>query len=155
MKQNIAALIDAINNDQIASQTSEVTLAALKKNIAKTMLPLYEFVKQHLAKEELAVAELKVKKTDLVFRVETNVVNLPLGEPARIEKFMSDEETAGVNVYLVAVGEQLNPSGLRIDEMTNAEEFTDHLTDHLTAMNDWVQGQLDAFEGNESAIDEK
>lgn len=147
MKQNIADLIDQINNEKITVKVFETTMAKLKKDVAKTMQPLYDFVSDQIGKNQLGGAQLLVEEA-LAIRVETNVVNLPLDEPARIEKFMSDEEEAGVNVYLVAVGEKVNQSGLRIDVVANADEFHEHLTNYETEMNDWVQAKIDAVEGN-------
>ena len=154
MKQNIAELIDQINNEQIKTKLVETTMTNLKKDVAGTMQPLYDFIVAQISKNELGGAQLVVDDV-LAIRVEMNVINLPIDEPARIEKFMSDEEEAGVNVYLVAVGEKVNQSGLRIDAITNADEFRDHLADYETEMNDWVQAKIDAVEGDDQgAIEE-
>ena len=103
MKQNIAELIEKIDDDQIAIEIFKTTMTKLKDDVAKTMQPLYNFVSDQIGNNQLGGAQLSVDD-ELAIRVETNVVNLPLDEPARIKKFMSDEEESEVNVYLVAVG---------------------------------------------------
>lgn len=148
MKQKIADFIDLLNNDKLKVLSNTTDMEAMVESPATLMQPLYEFVKEQIKKDQLGVGELVIADSDTVIRVETNVINLPLQEVGRISKMISDEEVMGVNVYLLVISPKVNVSGLRIDEIANAEEFSSKLDDYLSEMNAWVDDKILAITTN-------
>lgn len=154
MKQNVADFIKILEEDKIPVSTTMADMEAMVESPALLMQPLYEFVHDQLKKGQLGAGELVISDDEVVFRIETNLINLPLQEVGRITKMISDEEELPVKVYLLVVSPEVNVSGLRIDEITNADEFVEKMDEYLSEMNAWVDDKLMAITSNEEDEEE-
>ncbi|EHO54241.1 hypothetical protein [Lentilactobacillus kisonensis] len=148
MQRDVADFIEDVTNEKIAGKSFTGKTAAIVKDPAKVMQPVYDFVEEQLNLGKLGYGELKVSDADAVIRLETNLINLPLQEPTRISKMISDQEQLPVNVYLVMTSPHVNQSGLRIDEVASADDFIGHVGDYAKTMNDWVAEKLAAVQEN-------
>lgn len=150
MEKDVASFIEDMTNEKIEGKTVSSKLATVAKDPAKAMQPVYDFVEEQLNLGKLGYGELTIDDADAVIRLETNLINLPLQEPTRISKMISDQDKLPVNVYLVISSPFVNQSGLRIDEVSSADDFIGHLADYSKTMNEWVAEKLAAVRENKA-----
>jgi hypothetical protein len=148
MQRDVASFIEDVTNEKIPGKSISQKLAAILADPGAAMQPVYAFVEEQLNLGKLGYGELKVSDVDATIRLETNLINLPLQEPARISKMISDQDELAVNVYLVITSPLVNQSGLRIDEVASAGDFIGHVDDYSKTMNDWVVEKLTAVQAN-------
>ena len=84
------------------------------------------------------------KGTPVSVRLEVNLINVPVKDAARLDgKLLAADEASGLNLYMVAEGEELNKSGLRIDQLaTEAQLATADVASLLPPLQEWVAQQL-------------
>ena len=77
------------------------------------------------------------------FRLETNLINIPMDEAERLDVKLLDKEIEyPVNLYLVMESEDINKTGLRIDELANETDQSGKTTDLITKAQEWVAEHL-------------
>jgi len=87
---------------------------------------------------QAVISRIKLTDDDAVFRLESNLINLPLDEIDRINKMISDQDSLPVNVYLVVTSENVNRSGLRIDKVSSADELINDPDSYLNFITNWI-----------------
>lgn len=155
MDRDVTNFIADVTDEKITRQTFKTSLADLIAHPDEKMAPIYDYVEEQLNEGRLAVGELLVDDADVVISLETNLINLPLQDIKRIDKMISDEDKLPVNVYIVMSSPYVNVSGLRIDEVSSADDFISHLDQYLPVMNDWVADHLAAVQENMKTQAEK
>lgn len=127
------------------TQTENSATTAAKIQQKTTIKQGLQFIDDQLASGYLCQYEWTVKMPvgdDLSVCLETNLINIPMKEAKRLDpKLLDREPTYSVNVYMVAEGDKLNRSGLRIDELASGEQFSPNDT-LITKFQEWVAGQL-------------
>ncbi|MCH4172358.1 MAG: hypothetical protein LKF36_14150 [Lactobacillus sp.] len=97
---------------------------ANKDGIAALLTPALAAISEAVATGHLAQAKLVLTgKANVVYRLETGVVNLPFENTKKVFQFYDLEETVPVRIYLITEAEDLNASGFRIDEMGTADDL--------------------------------
>ena len=138
-------------------QTANVATTAAKIQQAAVIKKGLQFIEDQLASGYLCGYEWNVKMPvgdDLSVRLETNLINIPMKEAERLDSKLLDRDPAyPVNVYMVAEGDQLNKSGLRIDELAGGADFENNAA-LVTKFQEWVADQLAMATENRQADDE-
>ncbi|MEK1353216.1 hypothetical protein HCZ80_06960 [Limosilactobacillus fermentum] len=100
--------------------------------------------------------EVKVPVGDPVsVRLEMNLINVPMAEAQRLDpKLLERDQPYPVKVYMIVEGEQLNQSGLRIDELGDADAVSDQPNSFVTPLGEWLVNQLSALTQNRAAQEE-
>lgn len=132
-----------LESDHVQVMTADTTAAKIQEQ--ETVNQGLQFITDQLASGYLCQYEWQVKMPvgeALSVRLETNLINIPMAEAQRLDpKLLSRETQYTVKVYMVAEGDELNKSGLRIDELVGDEQ--DHSTTELVhRFQEWVAGQL-------------
>lgn len=127
------------------TQTTTSATTASKIQQKTTIKKGLQFIDDQLASGYLCQYEWTVKMPvgdDLSVRLETNLINIPMKEAKRLDPKLLDRDPAyPVNVYMVAEGDKLNRSGLRIDELASGDKFA--VNDAMvTKFQEWVADQL-------------
>lgn len=141
MKLNVADYLAQLPNarhEQVATTAAQVQQAATIKSVLSFMQEAID--SGYLAQYEWQV---KVKKGDPIsVRLENNLINVPMGDAERLNgKLLNKDEEYPVKLYMVAEGESLNKSGLRIDELA-ADAATVNQADASANFQSWVADQL-------------
>ena len=100
--------------------------------------------------------EVKVPVGDPVsVRLEMNLINVPMAEAQRLDpKLLERDQPYPVKVYMIVEGEQLNQSGLRIDELGDADAVSDQPNSFVTPLGEWLANQLSALTQSRAAQEE-
>lgn len=141
MKLNVADYLAQLPN----ARHEQVAITAAKVQQAATVKTALAFMQNAIDSGYLAQYEwqVKVKKGDPVsVRLEDNLINVPMADAERLNgKLLNKDEEYPVKLYMVAEGESLNQSGLRIDELAeDADDVNDQ--DAVAKFQSWVADQL-------------
>lgn len=132
-----------LDGDHVQTETVATTAAQVQQ--AMTIIKGLKYIEDQLASGYLCSYEWSVKMPvgdDLSVRLETNLINIPMKEAQRLDpKLLDRDPEYTVNVYMVAEGDDLNKSGLRIDELATGDDFSS-ATDLVQKFQDWVADQL-------------
>lgn len=144
MEKDVTSFIDDATNEKIDGKTFTGKLDDVAADIDGVMKLVYNYIEAQLNLGKLGYAELKLTDADVAIRLETNLINLPLQEIKRISKMISDEDKLPVNVYILMISPLVNASGLRIDEVSSADDYIGHVADYAKTMNEWVAQHIEA-----------
>lgn len=144
MKLTVADYLGQLTGSQLQTTETESTVAqvqqatVLKTAISKVVDALDT---GHIAKYEI---KIKMKKGDPVsFHLDTNLINVPMVEAERLDPKLLDQEPAyPVNLYLVLESDDLNKSGLRIDELANETDLSDSVAPLVSQTQAWLAEHL-------------
>lgn len=144
MKMTVADYLEQVTGDRVVTETVDKTAAqAQQKTTLKTAIQsvLDQFDKGYLGQY---VINVKMKKGDPVsVRFEANLINVPMGEAERLDpKLLDKEPTYPVNLYMVMESEDVNKSGLRIDELANDTDQGGSITKLVDQAQEWVAEHL-------------
>ncbi|WP_295731374.1 hypothetical protein [uncultured Limosilactobacillus sp.] len=138
-------------------QTTNVSTTAAKIQQVTVIKKGLKYIEDQLASGYLCGYEWSVKMPvgdDLSVRLETNLINIPMKEAERLNpKLLDRNQPYPVNVYMVAEGDQLNKSGLRIDELVSGDDLDDS-AELVTKFQEWVASQLAMVTENRQTADE-
>ena len=88
-------------------------------------------------------------------RLETNLINVPLIEASRLDPKLLDQTALyEVKVYMVIEGDQVNASGLRIDELTTADELMPAVDNYVEPFKNWVTEHIATAINNRESVDD-
>jgi hypothetical protein len=140
MKMTVADYLAQVTGDQVNTETVEKTAAQAQQKT--TLKKGIQFILDQLAQGTLGqyVINVKMKKGDpLSLRLEMNLINMPMGEAERLDPKLLDQEPAyPVNLYMVLEGDDVNKSGLRIDELANDTDQAGSVTNLVQRAQEWV-----------------
>lgn len=144
MKMSVADYLAQLTGNQVMTENSDKTAAQAQQKTTLTTAIKYvieQLDTGHLGRYEMNV---KMKKGDLVsLRLETNLINVPMAEAERLDGKLLDRELKyPVNIYMVMESEDVNKSGLRIDELANETDQTGSVTMLVTKAQQWVAEHL-------------
>ncbi|KRM24755.1 hypothetical protein [Schleiferilactobacillus harbinensis] len=125
MEIQVQKIVDMVPAEQIRTITLTKTPAEIKKDgLAAALGELLDNFEASVAANEMTQANLDVAtEVPVAFRLETNVINLPLADSNKLYQFFDLDATAAVNVYLIVESEDINVSHLRIDEIAPVDTF--------------------------------
>lgn len=128
MEIQVQKIVDMVPAEQIHTMTVAKTPAAIKEEgLAAALGEVLDNFEASVAADQMTQANLTVSTAvPVTFRLETNVVNLPLADSNKLYQFFDLDATAPVNVYLVVESDDINVSHLRIDEVAPVTEFLSH-----------------------------
>lgn len=144
MKMSVADYLAQLSGDQVMTEQVDKTAAQAQQKTTLTTAIKY-MIEQldtgHLGRYEMTV---KMKKGDPVsLRLETNLINVPMAEAERLDVKLLDKELEyPVNLYMVMESEDVNKSGLRIDELANETDQGGSVTGLVTKAQEWVAEHL-------------
>ena len=144
MKITVEDYLDLLENDKVKSEQVEKTAAQAQQKTTLTVaikFVLEQLDTGHLGQYEMTV---KMKKGDPVsLRIESNLINVPMAEAKRLDGKLLDKGVEyPVNLYLVMESEDVNKSGLRIDELANMTDQAGSVTALVTKAQEWVAEHL-------------
>lgn len=144
MKMTVADYLEQVTGDRVATEEVEKTVAqAQQKTTLKTAI---QYMLDQIDKGYLGqyVMNVKMKKGDPVnVRLEANLINVPMAEAERLlPKLLDKEPEYPVNLYLVMESEDVNKSGLRIDELANDTDQGGNITSLVNRAQEWVAEHL-------------
>ena len=95
----------------------------------------------HLGKYQITI---RVKKGDpVIFHLDTNLINIPMAEAERLDSKLLDKEISyPVNLYMVMESEDVNKSGLRIDELANETDLAGNIDPLIKRLQEWLAEHL-------------
>ncbi|MFC6275506.1 hypothetical protein ACFQET_08280 [Levilactobacillus tangyuanensis] len=158
MKREIQTFMDAVADDDLQHFSAEATEKDFYADADKVMAPLAKFIREQIAADQLAQAELTLSDAEVSVRLETSVINLPLKDSKIIGKIMETDAEADVNVYAVIETEDINTSGLRIDALAPADTYVDQAKTADDSLHDWLGLQIEKLQAaatNKDATDVK
>ena len=132
MKMSVADYLSQLTSDQVVTEEVEKTAAqSQQKTVLTTAI-------------NFMIEQLDTGHLDPVsFRLETNLINIPMDEAERLDVKLLDKEIEyPVNLYLVMESEDINKTGLRIDELANETDQSGKTTDLITKAQEWVAEHL-------------
>lgn len=147
MKLTVNDYLKMIADNKVQTEDADKTASQTQQK--KTLTTAVEFMQEQLNKGYLGQYRFNVrmKKGDPVnFRLENNLINIPMDEAERLDPKLLDEGPAyPVNLYMVLESDDVNKSGLRIDELANetdqgqpasalVDKLQPWLADHLAAV---------------------
>ncbi|WP_283587559.1 hypothetical protein [Limosilactobacillus viscerum] len=144
MKMTVADYLEQVTGDRVATEEVEKTAAqAQQKTTLKTAI---QYMLDQVDKGYLGqyVMNVKMKKGDPVnVRLEANLINVPMAEAERLlPKLLDQEPEYPVNLYLVMESDDVNKSGLRIDELANDTDQGGSITSLVNRAQEWVAEHL-------------
>lgn len=143
-----------LEGDHVQTATAATTAAKIQQEV--TIIKGLKYIEDQLASGYLCSYDWAVKMPvgdDLSVRLETNLINLPMQDAQRLDPKLLDRDVEyPVNVYMVAEGDQLNKSGLRIDELATEKEL-EKSADLVQKFQEWVAEQLAIATENRKAAD--
>lgn len=146
MKMSVADYLAQLTGDQVVTEHVDKTAAqAQQKTVLTTAIKfiIEQLDTGHLGQYEMAV---KMKKGDPVsVRLETNLINIPMAEAERLDGKLLDKELEyPVNLYMVIESEDVNKTGLRIDELANETDQEGSVANLVEKAQGWVAEHLAA-----------
>lgn len=149
--------LEQLTGDHV--QMENVSTTAAKIQQATTIKKGLKYIEDQLASGYLCSYEWSVKMAigeNLSVRLETNLINIPMKEAERLDpKLLDRDRPYPLNVYMVAEGDQLNKSGLRIDELQDGDNLSTGTTT-VQKFQKWIANQLaQAIENRQADTDTK
>lgn len=144
MNLTVGDYLTQITEKQVV-KTEETTTAA-KVQQATTLKKAIEAVLDALDTGHLGqyCFDVKMPKGEPVsFRIETNLINVPMGESERLDQRLLDKELSyPVNMYMVLEGDAVNKSDLRIDDLANETDQAGNVADLVKKAQEWLAEHL-------------
>ncbi|WP_267201945.1 hypothetical protein [Limosilactobacillus kribbianus] len=144
MKLTVDNYLELLTTNKVEQETVDKTAAQAQQKT--TLKAGIEFVIDQLDKGYLGqyLVNVKMKKGDPVsLRLETNLINVPMEEAERLVPKLLDKGPAyPVNLYLVMESDDVNKSGLRIDELANETDQAGSVANLTTKAQQWVAAHL-------------
>ncbi|WP_373842793.1 hypothetical protein [Limosilactobacillus sp.] len=141
MKLNVADYLEQLPN----ARHEQIDSTAVKIQQATSIKTGLAFMQDAIDSGYLANYEwqVKVQKGDPIsVRLENNLINVPMADAERLNgKLLNKDEEYPVKLYMVAEGEDLNKSNLRIDELA-ADAGQANNADTVAKFQSWVADQL-------------
>lgn len=132
-----------LESDHVQVTTTNTTTAKIQEDA--TITQALDFMADQLASGYLCRYEWQVKMPvgeALSVRLETNLINVPMAEAPRLDpKLLTRDSKYQVKIYMVAEGDDLNKSSLRIDELVADAEAVD-TAEAVNHFKEWVADQL-------------
>ena len=155
MEMTVTELLTQLEAERIQVASQGLTADQLTKENLQAGL---EHVSSQLAAGYLAQFRWQVEMPvgdPVNVRLETNLINVPLIEAPRLDPKLLDQTAPyEVKVYMVIEGDQVNASGLRIDELTTADELMPAVDNYVEPFKNWVTEHIaTAINNRESADD--
>ncbi|KRN27976.1 hypothetical protein IV38_GL001817 [Lactobacillus selangorensis] len=142
MELTVQQYLDAVQNQDYDHQEWHVSPEHLaEKGLPTYTHELYDRLRKDLGDNRLAQLQLTVDYPDrpATFTLETGIINLPLRYATKIGQFFqSEDETVPVRLYLIVESEDINVTGLRIDEMTTTDDYLKQFTETNADINDAI-----------------
>lgn len=144
MKLTVDNYLELLTANKVEQETVDKTAAQAQQKT--TLKAGIEFVIDQLDKGYLGqyLVNVKMKKGDPVsLRLETNLINVPMEEAERlVPKLLDNGPAYPVNLYLVMESDDVNKSGLRIDELANETDQAGSVANLITKAQQWVAAHL-------------
>ena len=127
MEINTKAFQEAIMDGNYTTFNQDVTPAVAAKDLDSALAPVFAAVSEAIAQGKLIQAQLTITSAEpTIIRLETGIVNLPFADAKKIINFLEPEEQVPLKLYLIVIAEHVNASGLRIDEVTTLDQYTEN-----------------------------
>lgn len=144
MKMTVTDYLGQVTGDHVVSEA--VTKTAAQAQQKTTLKAAIQFVLDQVDKGYLGqyVMNVKMKKGDPVsLRLELNLINIPMAEAERLDPKLLDEGPEyPVNLYMVMESDDVNKSGLRIDELANDTDQAGSTATLVSRAQEWVSEHL-------------
>lgn len=146
MKLTVDDYLQLVTGDKVKVADADKTATQAQQK--KTLTTAVTFMLDQLDKGYLGEYRINVrmKKGDPVsFRLENNLINVPLAEAERLDPKLLDKGPAyPVNIYMVVESADVNRSGLRIDELANEADQSQAAASLAAKIQPWLADHLAA-----------
>lgn len=144
MKLTVADYLDQVVGNKVLITENETTASKVqqKTTLKKAIETVIDALDTgHLGKYQITI---RVKKGDpVIFHLDTNLINIPMAEAERLDGKLLDKEISyPVNLYMVMESEDVNKSGLRIDELANEAELAGNIDPLIKRLQEWLAEHL-------------
>ncbi|WP_268913460.1 hypothetical protein [Lentilactobacillus sp. SPB1-3] len=134
------------SSDQLKMKLAE--LLSISDSQVKSMVD--KIISGLQSGKQAVISAINLTDDDSMFRLESNLINLPLDEIDRIDKMISDQDSLPINVYLVVTSENVNRSGLRIDKVASADDLINDPDNYLEFITKWISEKAEQITENKS-----
>ncbi|WP_251573867.1 hypothetical protein [Limosilactobacillus agrestimuris] len=144
MKLTVADYLDQLSGEKtIVTETETTASKVQQKSVLKKAIEavIDALDTGHLGKYQITI---RVKKgAPVIFHLDTNLINIPMAEAERLDgKLLDKEITYPVNLYMVMESEDVNKSGLRIDELANETDLAGDVDVLIKRLQEWLAEHL-------------
>ncbi|MBB1063498.1 hypothetical protein [Limosilactobacillus fastidiosus] len=144
MKLTVADYLDQLSGEKtIVTETETTASKVQQKSVLKKAIEavIDALDTGHLGKYQITI---RVKKGDpVIFHLDTNLINIPMAEAERLDGKLLDKEISyPVNLYMVMESEDVNKSGLRIDELANETDLSGDPEILIKRLQEWLAEHL-------------
>lgn len=144
MKMTVTDYLGQVTGDRVVTEEVEKTAAQVQQKT--TLKTAIQFVLEQFERGYLGqyVINVKMKKGDPVLvRFEGNLINIPMAEAERLDvKLLDQEPEYPVNLYMVMESDDVNKSGLRIDELANDTDQAASIASLVGRAQEWMAAHL-------------
>ncbi|ANK60293.1 hypothetical protein [Loigolactobacillus backii] len=124
MKIKTQDFLDQVRAETFTSDQIEIKQADLKKDMTKLLAPGYQFLLSNLKENQISQFKLMLPfEVPATIELQAGIINLPFELVDKIALLTNSEDEVPVRLYLITTAENLNKSGMRIDEMATVTEF--------------------------------
>ena len=144
MKMTVADYLGQVTGNRVVKEAVTKTAAqAQQKTTLKAAIQfmLDQFDKGYLGQYNI---DVKMKTGDPVsVHLEANLINIPMAEAERLDgKLLDQGPEYPVNLYMVMESDDVNKSGLRIDELANDTDQGGSLSTLVERAQEWLAEHL-------------
>ena len=136
MKLTVADYLDQVVGNKVLITENETTASKVqqKTTLKKAIETVIDALDTgHLGKYQITI---RVKKGDpVIFHLDTNLINIPMAEAERLDGKLLDKE-------MVMESEDVNKSGLRIDELANETDLAGNIDPLIKRLQEWLAEHL-------------
>lgn len=155
MNISVETLTDQLAEADYNVKEFKTTLKDVEaKGSAAAIQPLVDFMTTAIQNNQLAQGNLVFDGSDILVRLENNVINIPYANVNPIKKMLSPEADMAVNVYSIIESPDVNVSSLRIDKVASAEDFVAHADEMAPGIATWLDEKLDVIKNHEENAEE-
>lgn len=146
MKLTVDDYLKMVTGDKVQTEDADKTASQTQQK--KVLTAAVEFMLDQFDKGYLGQYRFNVRmrKGDPVsFRLESNLINVPMDEAERLDPKLLDKGPAyPVNLYMVVESDDVNKSGLRIDELANETDQAQAASALVAKLHPWLADHLAA-----------
>ncbi|MFC6171379.1 hypothetical protein [Loigolactobacillus jiayinensis] len=124
MEMQSQEFIAAIRDEKYTTTAVKLTATDIKNADLKKVAAAYKALEQQLAANEIAQIKIELPfETPATIELQAGIINLPYELDNKIALLTEAEEVRPLNLYLITTAENLNVSGMRIDQMASVAAF--------------------------------
>lgn len=124
MEIQTAQFITTLQEENYQTISVKLTQTDIKNMVLKKVAAAYPQLEKALAADKISQIKIELPFTEpATIELQAGIINLPYELVDKIKLLTNAEDQAPVNLYLITTADNLNASGMRIDQMSSVAEF--------------------------------